>query len=138
MFDGNQPDYLPKYLKQLLFMNDYIVTDPFTDSPVVPHAMKDTDGKDVEMDRHTRSVGLTASCGYRYAKSIECVDHRIMQNLVVQEMATWARDEEGRYVCTVEEEDADFQMGAWSQEKMRFHCRRRSGWRTGKRSATTA
>ena len=113
LFEGEQPDHLSTYLKRLLFMNDYIMTDPFRDSPVLPYAMKDTDGKDVEIDRHTRRVRLTASCGHRYAKSIEIMDHRIVQKLVTEERATWERDEEGRLVCLVEEQDADYQLDIW-------------------------
>jgi hypothetical protein len=113
---GVAPTFLTTYLKRLLFMNDFIVTDPH------PHPkrtrmtfpMYDPDGKGVEFDRHTRRMRLTASCRYRYAKSIECPDHRITQGLVVAEMATWSRDDDGNYFVVVEEQDSDYQEETWT------------------------
>ena len=87
---------MSRYLAELLFMNDYIVTDPY-DEDKPQFAMRDTEGRRVERDRNTRRLHLTALCGHRYAKSWECMDHRIVQGLMTEEMATWERNEGGRF-----------------------------------------
>jgi hypothetical protein len=112
-FDGEQPTALSGYLSRLLFMNDYIVTDPYDEDKLL-FCMVDDKGEKVEFDRNARRLRLTASCGYRFAKSWECPDHRITQELVIQEEATWSRDEDGNYFCEIEERDADYQENAWT------------------------
>jgi hypothetical protein len=42
------------------------------------------------------------------------MDHRITQKLVIEETATWSRDEEGALVCVFEDQDADYQLDTWA------------------------